>query len=423
MMEKMNIWIIKENEFVNLLSGKARASRAAMLADYFIADGNEVIAWSSLWSHDSKTFLNDERTLIKIKKGLILHVLKAKIKYKKNVSLTRIFQGIEIGRLIRSDFEKMEKRPDLIYTCWPLIETSYEAVKFGKKNNIPVVIDIRDMWPDIFIQPFPSFLQPIINLFVNVLYKKKVVYAMKNATMVTGTFPKALSLAEKYGRSLSNIDHYVFHCYKKPNYPEKDILDGLRYWAEKFNVTSDTYNILLICSIRERVVNFDIVFDAIKEFENKNVKLIVCGTGPDFEDVSKKAKMCKNVIMAGLCNQLQLYSIAIISNIGLLPYYNHPDFVDSLPTKFSEYLSTSLVVFTSLKGLSKTILEENCCGGFFSSKEELVQLIAKFLSDSELLIKYRKNAEGLYNKKFNADKTYKAFVAELSSMDTNSRLK
>lgn len=409
----MNIWIIKEGEFVSLLTGKSRASRAAMLADYFIEAGHQVTAWSSLWNHDIKEFIKEDRQVIELKPGLSLSVLDAKKVYKKNVSLARIAQGREIGRIFRDEAKKMPK-PDLIYSCWPLIETSYEAVKYGKGNGIPVVIDIRDLWPDIFIQPFPRFLQPLARLGINFVYKKKVCYALKKASMVTGTIPKAMELPPKYGRQMKAFDHHVFHCYKNPSFTETEISSAIAEW-NLLGVDASSFNIVFFGSTNKRICELEMMIDAAKKLENCNVKFIICGRGVDYNELVDKSKSCPNFIMAGLKNQLQLVALASISKVGIIPYRNTSDFTDSLPTKFSEYLANSLIVFTSLRGLSKTVIEENQCGFAYEegSADSLVSAVEKYLEDVSLVEKQKTNAKLLYEKTFNADVVYRDFVSQL----------
>ena len=48
-----------------------------------------------------------------------------------------------------SKFFLKEKVPDLIVISMPPIDGAVALMKFAKKNNIKVVLDIRDMWPDI----------------------------------------------------------------------------------------------------------------------------------------------------------------------------------------------------------------------------------------------------------------------------------
>ncbi len=411
----MNVWIVKENEFVDLISGKARSSRAAMLADYFIEQGCKITAWSSLWSHNLKSYLYEEREIIEIKKGLKLHVLPATKEYNSNISFARIAQERQIAKLFKKAIWNEPENPDLIYCCWPLIETSYEAVRYGKKNNIPVIIDIRDMWPDIFIQPFNTLLKPFAKIGIDLLFKRQVSFALQNATMITGTTPKAMALPLKYGREKKRVDHFVFHCYKKPCYSSKELAEAVTKWGFR-GVSEKTFNVVLFGSIGTRIVDFDTIFLAAKLLENENIRFIICGTGVDYYFITEKSLNHPNVMMAGLCNQLELVSLASISNVGLIPYRNTFDFVDSLPTKFSEYLSSSLIIFTSLSGLSKTMVEKYSCGRYYSDSSSLANELRKLVNNSEQEQVMRESSNNLYQKMFNADVVYKEFVKELISL-------
>lgn len=416
----MRVWIIKENEFTAMLSGKARASRAAMLAEYFVDAGNEVVAWSSLWIHDAKTYINEQRKKIEIKKGLIIHIIPSEKTYKKNVSFSRIAQEREIGRNFISEIQK-EPLPDLIYSCWPLMETSFAAVKFANDHGIPVIIDIRDLWPDIFIQPVSDKLKSIAGLVIDLLFKKHTQYVMQNADMVTGTIPKAIVLAERYGRNLNENDKCVFHCYKKPVFNDDEIRASLKFWKEHHGVDDRTFNIVLFCSIRKRIMDFDTLFAAAEKLQGAHVKFIICGKGESYEEVKEKASSLDNVVVPGLMPQRELWSLASISEIGLLPYFNTFDFEDSLPTKFSEYLASSLIILTSMTGLSKTVVEENRCGFYYGSPDDLVALILKLRDDNTLFEKMRWNSQDLFKKSFNADIVYKSFVTELMKLAHSSR--
>lgn len=416
------IWIVKENEFGNLLTGKARSSRAAMLADYFIEQGCAVLSWSSLWTHSTKTFVKDNRNIIELKKGLKLHVIPATKGYIKNISIARIAQERQIAKHFKKAIWGEKEKPDLIYCCWPLIETSYEAVRYGKKNNIPVVIDIRDMWPDIFIQPFPKFLKPFAQIGINLLFRRQACIALQGATMVTGTTPKAFDLPPKYGRKRTQVDHFVYHCYRKPSFSSEQLAAAKNEWKAD-GIDDSSINVVYLGSIGTRIGDFDTIFQAAELLEKENVKFIICGTGIDYDQVADKASKHSNVVMAGLCNQLELVSLASISNVGLIPYRNTFDFVDSLPTKFSEYLSCSLIIFTSLSGLSKTFVEENGCGRYYSDANSLVEELRKLINNRELEIRMHEASHALYEKMFNADVVYKNFVKELISLSEGEKNK
>lgn len=410
-MKTRRVWIVKENEFSNAAIGKARGSRAVMLADYFVEEGCEVTAWSSLWSHREKKYIEDTRTKIHLRPGLTLNVIPASKIYKKNISIARIAQEREIARLFRKAI-KAEEKPDLIYCCWPLIETSYEAVKYGKKYGVPVVIDIRDMWPDIFIQPFSPQIQPLARIVVNLLFKRQTAYALQTATMVTATIPNAMTLTKEYGRKKCPLDHHVFHCYRKPSFSREELDNALLEWKKR-GIDDTSFNIVFFGTIGKRIPDFDAILSAASMLADQNVKFILCGVGDDYDRVLKESSKLPNVVMAGLCNQLELVSLASVSQVGLIPYRNTIDFKDSLPTKFSEYLSSSLIIFTTLSGLPRQVLEENGCGLYYSDANSLVDAVKNLVDNPNLVNEMKHKAYSLYQSQFDADVVYREFVNQL----------
>ena len=418
MMPVKKIWIVKENEFSDLLTGKARSSRAALLADYFIEEGCEVTAWSSLWSHTNKTFVEDDRSIIQLKPGMTLKVISTSKSYKKNISFARITQERQIARRFRKAITK-EEVPDLIYCCWPLIETSYEAVRYGKAHNLPVIIDIRDLWPTIFVQPFPKVLQPLVRIAIAILFHSKASYALRNATMVTGTIPKALALSKEYNRKNSPLDRYVFHCYKQPHFTSDQIEKSLEKW-EKRGIDDSSFNIIFFGTIGKRIPDFDTIMDAASRLRDKNVKFILCGLGDDYDRLVKFTSGLGNVILVGLCNHIELVSLASISKAGMIPYRNTADFKDSLPTKFSEYLSSSLIILTSLTGLAREVLESNACGFCYRNSDELVEIVSRLVEAPDQVEETKQRAFNLFKKSFDADVVYRDFVRQLIDLTENS---
>ena len=47
----------------------------------------------------------------------------------------------------------------MIYVSYPIIEYAASAVKYGIKNHVPVIVDIRDLWPDIFNHNLPKWMK------------------------------------------------------------------------------------------------------------------------------------------------------------------------------------------------------------------------------------------------------------------------
>jgi len=78
------------------------------------------------------------------------------LKYKKNVSIERIINHHILAYKF-SKLAELEVQPDVVLCSYPTIELSLVATKYGKRKNVPVIIDVRDLWPDNFLDMVPMW--------------------------------------------------------------------------------------------------------------------------------------------------------------------------------------------------------------------------------------------------------------------------
>ena len=86
--------------------------------------------------------------------------------------MSRILDNNLVAAKFKNLASKEKILPDLILSSIPTSELSLEATKLGRKNNIPVILDIRDLWPDVFLDVLPKFLVEFILYFLD-LWKGK----------------------------------------------------------------------------------------------------------------------------------------------------------------------------------------------------------------------------------------------------------
>jgi len=105
------------------------------------------------------------------------------------------------------------------------MELSLAATRYGKEKNVPVVIDVRDLWPDIFVDLFPIGIRWLAKAVLFVFFKntRKM---FREYTSIRGISDGYLQWALSYaGRNLSVNENVSPLCYKKPiviNSPLKD---------------------------------------------------------------------------------------------------------------------------------------------------------------------------------------------------------
>ncbi|MEA4859900.1 MAG: glycosyltransferase [Sphaerochaeta sp.] len=409
----MKIWIIAEGEPLPIPESKGRLMRAGMLAKQFSEIGSLVTWWSSTYLHYEKRYVSDIQKTIKINSNLLLNLLHSSNGYQRNISVKRIKYSNDLAKKFKKQSMK-ENKPDIIYCSWPLIDFAYEAVKFGHEFNIPVVIDIRDFWPDIFIQPFPKRLQPIVKLGISCFLRRKVSYVMKSATSVVGVIPKALGFAKSYGRILQEQDHVVHLAYDNTPVSTEESSAANILW-ENYGLQKDKCIVSYVGSISNRIGDFDTLIEAAKKCEDPSVIFIFCGTGNYFAELTERCKDLKNVIIPGYRNRAEIQALLKLSTFGLLAYRNTDDFIDSLPSKFSEYLSQGLIILTSLRGASRQILEKENCGTYYQDASSLLECITRIYYSTLEKEQMTQNALNLFHREFDASQVYSDFYKFLEA--------
>lgn len=409
----MNIWIVNEGEPLPMLTGNGRMMRGGTLADYFSNEkNNHVTWWFSTFLHYEKRFYINEDKDIDLKDNLLLKLLHVKNAYKKNISIDRILYCRNLANKFKGSIKKVNT-PDLIYCSWPLIELSYVCVKFGKEHNIPVIIDIRDLWPDIFIQPLPKIIKPLGKIIINLVYLKKTKFVMQNATQIIGMMPTSLSFSLSYGRLSNENDKTIYLAYKRNEF-NINVKNEASSWFLSLNLPKTKLTIVYSGSINNRIDNQNSI-QLLADYIVKNdldIKILLCGSGSYVEDLKKIIINNNKVYYLGFLCPSYLDVVLKNSSIGLLTYRNTSDFENSLPTKVGEYLSYGLPILTGLFGLSKELLEKNNAGIGYINDNDFIDKVTLLYNKTSELSKMSQNALNLYESTFNADKVYKQFTID-----------
>jgi hypothetical protein len=151
----MLFWVVEAGEPLPVDSGE-RPLRCGMLCERLVAAGHQVLWWASTFDHARKRHRFDQPVTLSAKPGLTLRLLHGAA-YRRNLSLRRLLHNRQIAAEFARDNLHCQPRPDLIFCCMPTPELAEKSVEFGCTHHIPVVIDIRDLWPDSYLSfaPWP----------------------------------------------------------------------------------------------------------------------------------------------------------------------------------------------------------------------------------------------------------------------------
>jgi len=400
MSPKLNIWIIQRGEPLPF-EKNARKMRTGMLIDKLVERGHDVLWWTSAFDHNKKDWRFKRDTEIVVTHNFKIFALKG-IGYKKNISLSRYIDH----RIIAWKFKKLapkKPKPDILIASMPTYDLAYESVSYAKKNNIPVIVDIRDKWPDIFLNFFPSKLQKIAKLFLFNDFRM-IKKTMMEADALISMMNSLLDWGLKYANRKKRETDRVFYLGAKKVLNIKNVLNS--------ELQSKLQNKFVISYISafSNINNPEILIDCAKKLKNnKNIIFVLAGDGPLYKYIKEKASNLANIVMIGWLNQNEISSILQYSKIGIIPT---PFLIEAFPNKVFTYLSSGLPIISALQGELKSIIEKYQIGFYYppNDVEALANCILKLYNNPQLYKTMAENVKKIFDEMFDADKIYNNYA-------------
>ena len=368
-------------------------NRFNYLADLLSQSGCEVELITSTFSHREKKqrVLEDGEILYKT-------TLIKELGYQKNVCLRRFRSHHVFGKNLKKYLEQIEK-PDVVYCAIPSLDAGKAAAKYCKKNNVPFIVDIQDLWPEAFKLVFKI---PVVSDIIFAPMTRSANYAYKQADKiiaVSETYKnRGLKVNKKdkdglcvfLGTDLATFDEKAAsHTVEKPE-------DEL--WIGYAGTLGHSYNI-------------EIVIDALNNIADKLTQKVVFkvfGDGPYLERFKEYAKDCK--VQVDFLGRLE-YSL-------MTAYLTHCDIAvnpiskgaaQSIINKHGDYAASGLPVVSTQENEEYRSLIMNYnfglnCG--VDSVDEVGDALLQLITDNEKREAMGQNARKLAEEKFDRKNSY-----------------
>ena len=147
----MNVWIVNHYAIPPSMGGLVRHY---YFSKYLQKKGHNVKIFTSSKIHNTDINMIKDKSLYKeeMEDGVEYTFVRSR-DYKGN-GLDRILNMIDtpfkIQKAMRCFYKK--EKPDVIYTSSPDLFVAFFALLFGKMHRIPVVVEIRDLWPESIVE-------------------------------------------------------------------------------------------------------------------------------------------------------------------------------------------------------------------------------------------------------------------------------
>lgn len=419
----MLIWILQTGEPIYGDDKKYQPMRAKNLTESLIKKGHKVILISSNFFHqEKKNRFQNLKTFkkIEIKKNLI-QILIPSTGYKKNVSIKRIYDhlvlGINLNNFLKTDYA-LDNKPDKVFIGYPPCESALFISKWCKKFNIPYIVDVKDLWPEVFLENkrgLEFIFVKLISLYFDAL--NYFIFKYRGG-MVTISDYFLKFLEKKF--SNKNVNNEVIYLTKPVL---KDKLNFNQKRKIKKIIKKNHFNILFVGNLSD-FFNFETLIKCSSYMDQKNIKHKFLIAGPDVPVVLKKIQILKkkynaeNFEYIGFVDSLTNIDLMNKADIFIAPIRNTPVFKKSIPNKIINCIQLGVPFLTPLIGQVSKIVEENQIGLIYDENDHL-SLYEKIFS----LIKNKKKIEimkkniNTYKKKYDHDENYRKLTNLLEKLD------
>jgi glycosyltransferase involved in cell wall biosynthesis len=409
----MRIWLITVGEPLPIDGNNDRLLRAGILANNLVGGGLEVLWWTSSFDHVRKRQRCGTDTTKVLGDRYRITMLHAN-GYSNNTSLARLLNHRGVGEKFQK-LSETERRPDIILCSLPTLELCVEAVRYGKRNHVPVVIDVRDLWPDLVAELAPRWGRGIAKFFLTPMFRM-VREACVGAAAIIGVTPDYVAWGLRYaGRAATVWDRDFPMGYQRIELPNEEYEDALARWYAR-GVAKDEFIICFFGTIG-RQFDLETVIGAARILQGagRRFRFVLCGNGDRLGQYRRKAKDCPEILFPGWVDRADIGALMSLSGAGLAPYVNKPNFTMNLPNKPVEYLSAGLPVVSSLSGVLAKLISENGCGITYEagSPESLADALMRLYDDRDALGGMSRNARALYDRLFVAERVYGKMIEHL----------
>lgn len=316
-------------------------------------------------------------------------------------------------RFAYASMQKIATIPaDIVFATSTPLTIAIPGVLGARKQKIPMIFEVRDLWPEVPIamgilkKPYQIFLAKKLEKWAynNSAHIVALSPGMKEGVIATGYPENQVSIIpNSCDNDLFEVNSNDFESFKSHNpwLPEGDLI----VYTGTFGIVNDV----------------GIAVDLAKELKNRqsNISILLIGDGLEFDKVYKRA-VDENVLDQTLYIRKQVPKTEI-------PYFlkyatmaasfaiNIPAIQANSANKFFDALAASKPILINYGGWQKDIIENNQCGivAWGKSIKETIDDVENFLNKKENYDQACRNAKYLALNDFSRDKLAKKLEAIL----------
>jgi len=387
-----NILII--NPFDKLPGENFRDQRYTYLYEKLKQDKCCSVTWISSdfhhWSHSRR-----QRSSLSVEDSCNIVMIKT-LAYNKNISLKRFLSHFLFSLKTFLFLLKSKRKYDAILTIAP-VENLFLTSLYAKFTKVRLIIDVLDLWPDLFIEAFPKKLH-FLGKILLYPYRLMADFSYKSANHITSVSKTYTHFAFSRSSRVDVENSSYFYLGAPANNervsPKKKEQRFSCLFAGQFGHNYDIQTILevaLKCQTNQLDIDFYLAGDGFKlQLIKKYIAL----------------HHLDNTYLVGWLSSQELIDLSAKCHVGLNSYTKNA--TQSVPTKLFDYMSMGLCILNSLNGESANLVVEEKLGFNYSAEDtsSLYELIKQISNDSKLVTDICVRNYLSFNVKYSFDSIY-----------------
>ena len=378
----MNVWLV--NPYGPLPDEGWRDYRFAMLGKALAGNGHSVVWWTANFSHHFKRYRSTGWRDIRVCPGFDIRLVPTTA-YFKNVSFGRLrYEAIFAWRMRRAALES--PKPDIIIGTDPSQIIGRACVNLSRCLDVPLMLDVFDLWPELFSLAVPAPLRPAAPaLFYPFTALRRA--NLRAADAVVSLCETYMQVARRETPALSpNRTAVIFNGINVSR--QRQIIaearaDAQLRWPKRHGETRAVYAGTLgnNYDVSTLIESADIL-----RKRSRTIRLYVAGVGPLLEQVQRYVarRPNGNLTYVGSLKPNELAGLYGTADVGLCAYSAQSNV--AMPDKAYDYMAAGLPIISSLKGELADLLRTNGFGLAYASGDasSLVQALETVAGDSKL---------------------------------------
>lgn len=409
----MHIWLI--SAFEPTPFDHSRPMRFMGIANAALKRAHQVTFFTTTFHHNSKKHRYKETTYKSVDQNIYDVIFVHSKPYKKNISWERMMAHRHFAEKLIEEINNQSTKPDVIYISLPPLSTVEAVTAWAKEKGIPVIVDIIDPWPDVFLKVFPSAFSLFGKMAMAPLYQK-LRRIVRDCSAVVSISEQYTTWAKTFANEAKTSNHFY------PAVPYDEIRESLN----ELSLLQKSSGKLRIIYAGSLASSYDIptILGAAEILEKKypgKTEFAIAGVGP--QEALIKQKALKNVVALGWLGQKEIIKEYYLSDLGLTQHVKGA--TQSVTYKLFDYLSAGLPILNSLESEMALIIERNKVGfnNVTGDADGLATNIEKFLNNPALLQEYKQNALKLTEEKGDSKIVYDKLVQFVESVKAGAHEK